>query len=91
MIPIEGLVVATRPGAVTIELDNGLRIDCLVARKYRYGERIRIIYDYATKKVKTILKENEELTDTLQISPLVKEPVIEECPLAFKFAPLSLS
>jgi len=91
MRPLKGMVVAAQNGAVTIELENGLVKQVCAVREFRYGERVRVAYDYTHDMIRYILKEGETFSGDFEFTPPLEETKTGENPLAFLFAPLSLS
>jgi hypothetical protein len=78
MTPIKGLVVAARPGAVTIKLITGLvvdAIDTLTNREFKYGERVEVAFDYTERKVRHIYKKGEVEPDEYVCPPPEEETI----------------
>lgn len=66
---LDGLVVAARPGAVTIQLTTGREEDVLVQRRFFYGEQVKVAFDYFKNQIRAILRIGEEFPDEYIIDP----------------------
>lgn len=66
---IDGLVVAARPGAVTIQLTTGREEDVLTQRKLFYGEQVKVAFDYYRDRIRAILRCGEEFLDEYLADP----------------------